>query len=359
MPVIPAHGGNIYQIIGQCKLGRVTDFSANINPLGLPAGVREALNNHWDALLHYPDPDCVELKIELAKRHAITPDQILIGNGSIELIYLIPQVIKPKQSLILSPSFSELERACLISGSRIMRIGLREKDNFCLNVEDIIANLKAVQLLSIVNPNNPTGILLSPEELSRLVEACQEYGVWLVVDEAFLDFVPQADKHSLINKAAVSERLIVLRSMTKFYALAGLRLGYTVANSAIISKLAELKPPWSVNQLAQRAGITALKDTDYPHKTRQLVKQQREFLLGELSGERQFKPYPTAANYLLVKLIDSYLTSGQLRDVLIDKGYLIRDCANFNGLDNSFIRLAVRKPEENRGLIEAIRECFS
>ncbi len=359
MPVISEHGGNIYKITSECGLDHIIDFSANINPLGLPAGVRPALNGYEEALLHYPDPDCIKLKEDLAKRHGITSNQILISNGSIELIYLIPQLIKPEQSLILVPGFSELEKACRLSGSRIKRISLPEASGFCIEVADIIAQLEGIRLVSIINPNNPTGVLFPAAELLSLVAACEKRGIWLIIDEAFLDFTGTAGEYNLINKAAESEKLIVLRSLTKFYALAGLRLGYGVANSKVIAKLAMLKPPWSVNQLAQVVGLAALKDNDYPAESRRLISRERQYLWDALSQDTRLKPYPGAANYLLVRLIGSSLNASQLQKRLLTSGYLIRDCTNFVGLDNSFFRLAVRKPEENQGLIRAIRECLS
>jgi threonine-phosphate decarboxylase len=359
MPVISEHGGNIHQVMQEYGLDRITDFSASINPLGPPAGIRRGFNSQGDMLVHYPDPNCTELREEIARQHGIPEGQILVSNGSIELIYLIPQVLKPKQSLILTPSFSELEKACSLSGSQVKRIGLREADSFGIGVEEIIANLNDVQLLGIANPNNPTGKLFSPEELVRLVTVCEAQGIWLVVDEAFLEFVQQPSEYSLINRVADSNRLIVLRSMTKFYALAGLRLGYGVADSKTISRLRKFQPPWSVNQLAQTAGLAALKDTDYPERSRQLITRQREFLWAGLSKNKCLKPYPSAANYLLVKLINSKITSSQMQRRLINKGYLIRDCTNFIGLDNSFFRLAVRQPVENRGLIQALQECLT
>jgi threonine-phosphate decarboxylase len=359
MPVVSEHGGNLHQVIRDYRLGKLTDFSANINPLGVPLGVRQVLNDHWDALTHYPDPDCTELKAELARRHGIRPEQILVGNGSIELIYLIPQAIKPKRSLVLAPSFSELERACSLAGSQVKRVDLREAEGFRVRTEEIITALRDIQLLLIANPNNPTGVLVPPEELLKIAAACEAQGIWLVVDEAFLDFTQTPDEYSLINKAAGSERLIVLRSLTKFYALAGLRLGYGVANRKLIARLGEFKPPWSVNQLAQVAGLAALTDSDYPDRSRQLIAQQRDFLWNELSRDGCFRPYPSAVNYLLVRLINSGVTSSQLQERLIAKGYLIRNCANFAGLDDSFFRLAVRQPQENQGLIQALRECVS
>ncbi len=360
MAVISPHGGNIY------SYNKITDFSANINPLGISPKVEQALSNYKDALLNYPDPDCGKLKMKLAQKHNISTDNILIGNGSIELIYLIPQYIKPACSLIISPAFSEFETACIINNSRIKRITLTAEHSFKPDIETVIAQLDNVSLVSIINPNNPTGFLISPNDMQRLLSACEKYGVYLVIDEAFLDFTEPADKYSLIQYAAQSKYLIVLRSLTKFYALAGLRLGYMAANNKIINGINRLKPPWSVNQLAQNAGLAAICDTDYYHKTRGLIKKEREFLYNELCADRRFLPYQPTANYILVKLVPLTLpspqggegfTSDKLQSRLINKGYLIRDCANFTGLDNSFFRLAVRTRKENQGLIEVLLSC--
>ncbi|MDI6606049.1 MAG: aminotransferase class I/II-fold pyridoxal phosphate-dependent enzyme, partial [Candidatus Omnitrophota bacterium] len=272
------HGGNIYNFKKE-----VIDFSANINPLGLPLGIKESIYKNLESILHYPDPQARGLTAGISRYWGIGRENILAGNGSIELIYLILHALKPKTAIIPVPSFSEYERAAGIANCKIRFLKLKEKEGFKLN----LASLGNADILFVPNPNNPTGNLLLQEPA-----AIKKFpGSLIVADEAFMDFLPDEKKHTLIWRAVKHKNLIVLRTFTKFFALPGLRAGYLVAHRDIVRSLSRYQPPWSVNTLAQIAAGTLLCDKTYIEKTRFFVEKERAFLFNALARIEGLKPF--------------------------------------------------------------------
>ncbi|MDD5084585.1 MAG: threonine-phosphate decarboxylase CobD [Candidatus Omnitrophica bacterium] len=343
------HGGDIYEAEARCGR-KIIDFSANINPLGLPPRVKQAILKSFDRILHYPDPNPKALIRKIAECWDISEGNVLLGNGSIELIYLVVSVLRPKSTLIPVPTFSEYERAARSVGSKIRFFTLRESEDFRLNLPRAIRE----DILFLCNPNNPTGNLITRD--SKALRQIRRK--LLLVDEAFMDFVPDEKKHTLIWKAARSKRIIVLRTFTKFFAIPGLRAGYLVAHRDMIDRLKRHQPPWSMNSLAQTAAKLFFGEKGYIADTRRLIEGERDFLFNELSGIEKLKPYPSAANFILIKIEDKNLTSSLLARKLIRKGIFIRDCANFRGLGNKFIRVAVRSRGESLKLIGALRRLL-
>ncbi len=337
------HGGNIYRIKREYGKG-VLDFSANINPLGLPKGVKGAIFTNYDKILHYPDCGAEELRQRIAEYWGINEENILVGNGSVELIYLIMYAFMPKTTVIPIPTFSEYERVARIIKSKIKFIQLND-----FRLQDI----KDGDCLFLCNPNNPTGnFILNKGQFEKFVSKL------IVVDEAFMDFLIDEPNHTLIWNACLSKNLIVLRTFTKFFALAGLRIGYLVAHKDIIQTLRQYKIPWSVNALAQEAAKVVLSDKDYIEKTREFIEKERGFLFDEVKKIEGLTPYPSVVNFLLVRIENKNITSSILTEKCIEGGVLIRDCANFRGFCNKFIRIAVRLHKENLRLLEALREII-
>jgi threonine-phosphate decarboxylase len=352
------HGGNIYEIERRYKKD-VVDFSANINPLGLPQEVKRYLYKNFDKILHYPDPQAWSLVGKIAKYWGIDEKNILLGNGSVELIYLIAFTFKPKTTLIPIPTFSEYERAAKSVGSKIRFLRLKEKDSFRLDLvrpyqERGLGSVNKADVFFLCHPNNPTGnfILDNLRAIRELVSRL------VVVDEAFMDFLSDQKTHTLVRKAAKSKKIVVLRTFTKMYALPGLRIGYLVAHQDTIRRLKQHQPPWSTNSLAQLAAELILKDKEYVRQSICLLEEEKKFLFNEIAKIKIFAPYPSVTNFLLVKIKDTGLTSSLLREKLIRRGILIRDCANFKGLGNKFIRIAVRSHKENAMLIRALKEVI-
>lgn len=343
------HGGNIYEIERKHKK-EVIDFSSNINPLGLPQEVKRVLYRNIDRILYYPDPDATSLVQKIANYWEINKKNVLLGNGSAELIYLIAATFKPKTTVIPVPTFSEYERAVRSVSSKISFLRLKENNNFRLN----LSSLKKGDIFFLCHPNNPTGnfVLSNPKAIEHLANKL------VVVDEAFMDFLPAQKDYTFVQRATASRKIAVLRTFTKMFALPGLRIGYLLGHEEVINKLRQCQPPWSSNSLAQLAAELILENKEYVKKSVHLVEKERKFLFDEIAKITGLTPYPSLANFLLIKLNDRNLTSSLLRERLIPKGILIRDCANFKGLDNGFIRIAVRSHKENLKLLEVLKKAI-
>jgi threonine-phosphate decarboxylase len=358
-----SHGGNIYDAKGKCG-EEVIDFSANINPLGLPTEVRKTLRRDLDRTLHYPDPEAKELTQKIAKYWGIKSENILLGNGSVELIYLVMSAYKPETVIIPAPTFSEYERAARSAGSRVRFLKLKEKESFRLDLSEI----SAADVLFLCNPNNPTGNLLLENVpcngkacfASQASPACRMAGrsVTTIIDEAFMDFLPDEKNHTLIWKSVRNRNTIVLRTFTKFFALPGLRIGYAVAHKDTIKRLKQHQAPWSTNSMAQMAAKLILDDEEYVKKTRALIEKERSFLSAELAKIGWLRPHSSVANFLLIKIETAGITSKFLTEELLKKRILIRDCSNFRNLDDRYVRTAVRSHKENVQLLTVLREVL-
>ncbi len=347
------HGGNVFAVARALGIPpeELLDFSASINPLGPAPGVKEAVCAAFDRLVHYPDSGAVALTESLAHSHGVDPANICVTNGSTELIYLLPRLIPGKRALIIAPPFAEYARALALAGWEIDYLQLSPAHGFALNwgeLESVLA--KGYDLLFFCNPGNPTGKLFRRDEICRVDQLCQAAGTFLVVDEAFMDFCEEESSKDAIVKG---ERGIVLRSMTKFYALPGLRLGYAIGADRLIDRLQELRGPWSVNTLAQVAGLASLADTGYRERTLRLIDTERDFLTARLQAIAGLVPYPSAANYLLVKF-QGDISTAKLQERLMVERILIRNCDNFIGLPARFFRVAVRGRQENERLLTAL-----
>ena len=350
------HGGNIYRLAEELGLpeSKIIDFSASINPLGVSKRVGDKIKKGLKDLSHYPDPDTKELRGKIAQYHDIEPETLLCGNGSTELIYLIPRAFKPEKVLIPSPTFSEYERACRTTSYKLQvkSYKLKKENNFDINPDEFISSLVThhsslpFDMAFLCNPNNPTGRLLKKNDVFEIAEAAKKLKCLLIVDEAFIDFHPE---ESVIKDTHDNPYLIVLRSMTKFYALTGLRVGYGVFPSYLINKLKEFKEPWTVNTLAQKAAIAAIRDNEYISKTLRLIKSEKDFLE---NGFRKIgiEFFPSDANFYLLR----FNNANEIILSLLKKGILVRDCSNFAGLDGSYIRIAVKSREDNMQLLEEL-----
>lgn len=341
-----AHGGNVYEY-GQ----DIIDFSASINPLRSSA-LKDRFDKGYEGIFHYPDPQAKELTGEIAKYWSVAEENILVGNGSTELIYLIVRTFMPEKVLIPAPAFSEFERAAESVKARVRFLALKEGFGWTLErpILEEVAPPASADIIFISNPNNPTGnLLLTNKELDGV------FCPLMVIDEAFMDFVPEEKNHTFIWRVTEDKQMLVLRSFTKFFALPGLRVGYLIGHKDLIGRLKEAHPPWSVNWVAQSLAGVILNDRGYIEKTREFIKREMEFLLNELAGIPGLKPYPSVANFILIKITNDDITSKILTERLIRKGILIRDCGNFRGLNNKFIRIAILSHHENMKLITNLR----
>ena len=351
-----AHGGNVFAVARHLGIApeEILDFSASINPLGPPARVRPAVMAALDRAIHYPDDGALELKEALALHHRVSPDNITVANGSTELIHLLPRLFPQGRALIIAPPFAEYARALERCGWERDYFPLKEEAGFTLDIAGLRQRLQeGWDLLFLCNPNNPAGSVHPPHDIARVADLCRGTGTFLVLDEAFIDFCPEASAAGLLLSKPDA---VVLRSLTKFFAIPGLRLGYSIAHPAVSRRLTDLREPWSVNVLAQAAGLAALADTGFRQRTLTLIREEAAFLFTGLKAIPGLAPFPAAANYLLVRIEAAHgLAAAVVRDRLLERRILIRDCANFPGLNAQCFRVAVRTREENLRLLDGLR----
>jgi len=349
------HGGNLARAALEYGHSEkeLLDFSANINPLGPPPGVYSAVMEEFWRVRHYPDPDCGVLTQLLADYLGVTRENLIVGNGGAELIYLLPRVLRLERVLVVAPTFSEYAEAVKANGGEVTYVTVPPGEEI-FPAEKIAGQLPGCDAVFICNPNNPTGRLLGPEELAPLLEAAAAGGAMLIVDEAFMDFAPRRENLSLMGPACRRRELLVLYSMTKFFGLPGLRLGAAVAGAPVIERLKRVKAPWSVNALAAVAGAAALQDRGHMAETLRTVDQERDFLFSALASIPGLNPFPSAANFLLLDISGSGMSSFELVEKMAGLGILVRNCANFYGLDDNFVRVAVRTRAENKILAESL-----
>lgn len=356
------HGGNIYELAkkNNLPLEDIVDFSSSVSPLGVPANVMQAIRDSLEIITHYPDPACTAFCRIAAAEHGVGIENILAGNGAAELIYLIVHMIKPGCVLIPIPTFSEYEYAVNSIGAKIRYVKIQPRDNqFSISVENFCDLIPGSDLAFICNPNNPTGTLLGLNDLQHIVKVGKANGCFIVIDEAYLDFVENGNKYSMVEKISCNDNVIVLKSLTKVYSLPGLRIGYAVGTKNLINMMRNLRDPWSVNALAQVAGAAALKEADFRLRLQRYVWKERQFLYDELRQIIGLHPYYPTANFILVNCRQTSITSRRWQEGLAQSGLLVRDCSSFNGMGPYFMRIAVRSRAENMQLIEAMRDFLA
>lgn len=354
------HGGNIRSASEKYKIERkkILDFSASINPIGLFPDVKKIINKNYKNLIHYPDPDYKDFKERLSQILHIPFQNILIGNGSIELIYLIINALKPENILIPIPSFTEYERSLKQSNAKISFLKSSEKNSFKIDPDKVINRLNKKDMLIIGNPNNPTGTILKKDDLMRILKESIKRNVLLIIDEVFMDFIDEDESSSMIYEAIKTQNLIIIRSLTKFYALPGLRIGYLIAHGKLIKDLKKCQYPWSVNSLALEVGKEVITNSKYIELSKKYLIKEKKYLTAELDSIKNIQLIDGRANFLFCKLINNSISSHKLFAILGRKGILIRDCSNFKGLNNKFFRIAVKKRAENKRLIAELKKVL-
>lgn len=353
-----SHGGDVHAFAHALGVSpeEVLDFSASVNPLGLSHFARQAYRRALQKVVHYPEPYAETLRQALSEYHDIEPASVLIGNGSTQLIYLLARALPSRRVLLIAPLFSEHAAAFRASGARVEHL-IQRPPAFCLTLDNIERMLRAkpYDTLALTNPNSPTGVLASHGQVSELARLCRRTQTRLLVDETFIDWV---EEESVKQVAARDPILLVLRSMTKFFALPGLRVGYAVAPPRVLQRLRTQIEPWSVNVVAQAVGKTCLQDRRFIERSRTFMNKERAWLRAELGAIPGLHVFPSAANFFLVQIRSRRLTAAQLAEVLAQKRLLIRVCDNFVGLGRQFFRVAVRTRAENLRLMDALRAAF-
>ncbi len=335
------HGGQVYNTLGNF-LGDWLDFSANINPLGLSEKILHTLTENLRGVVNYPDPNATELKRAISRRYDVTEKNLVVLNGAAEFFYLYLNVMRPARVVIPVPSFSEYERAARAANCDIKYFFTNAAENFSLDVEKLQVN--SSDCVIIGRPNNPTGNLISTEKILKLAKVAN-----VIVDESFIDFL---DVESI--RKFVSEKISVVQSLTKIFAIPGLRLGFAVVEENLARRLNLSKDVWNVNFLAQKAGVAALSDEIFLRRTRAWLEVEKKFFVERLKNLRGVKVFSPTVNFVLFKHEQAEKILVELRREKI----LLRSCANFVGLDKNYLRSAIRSREENLKLFNALEKIF-
>ncbi len=346
-----AHGGDIY---GEDTKGKkYIDYSINVNPLGIPTGVKNAIKESIKFCANYPDPFCRQLTNDLAKKLHVKKEHILFGNGAADVLFRLVRSIKPKRTLLTAPTFLDYEKAVTAVGSKVEHFYLNTS-TYALDDAFLKSITKRVDLVILCNPNNPTGVVIDSKLLLAIVKKCQSMGIMIIIDECFLDFVKDGEKLSLLPKIETYKNLVILKAFTKTYAIPGVRLGYCVtANENIMGALYLEGQDWSVSTLAQAAGIAALNEDSYVKEALEVIEEERQYLCTAFD-RFSFVTIPSKANFILFRTNLKFDLGKKLKE----KGFIIRDCANYLNLTKGYFRIAVKKRDDNRKLTKAIKEII-
>lgn len=334
----------------------ILDFSSSVNPLGPSKKALEAAKKAFSLISAYPDSNCNELRQVIAGHFSgITKGNVVVGNGSTELMYLFAEVFlkEGEKALIPAPTFGEYESAVRKTGGTPKFVKLNK--NFNIEAATFEGEMAGAKIVFLCNPNNPTSMLIPQETLNDIIERALEQNTLVFLDEDFLEFVENEKTLTLIGKIGKYPNLFILRSFTKIFGLTGLRIGYGIANEEIINVLSCAKIPWNVNCLAQAAAVAALKDEEHLLVTRELIKKEKAWLQAEIGQIKSLKFSVPAANFFFIDIRKSGLTATELKNKLLKQGILIRDCTSFRGLDEFYVRVAVKTRVENERLIDALK----
>ncbi len=346
------HGGNIHRLSRQenGKFHGILDFSANINPLGPPEWLRRVISREIENLVHYPDPDSFEFVQAVSTHFNIPFSQILPANGTTEILYFLPRILDCQRAIIPMPSYIDYAKVMEMSDIEVEPIVLKAENNFSLDLTEVTSRLKGNEIVIIGSPNNPTGMTVDSGKLLKIAGDYPE--TIFVIDEAFLDFIDTTS-----HLGGKGDNIITLNSLTKFYAIPGLRLGFGVFPEKLAGKMRAILPPWTVNSLAQAVGKHLFYDEHYAKSSRDVCKNLRSELISDLIKIPSLKVFPSDANYLLIQLKIS-LSARELAEKMLGEDIAIRVCDNYIGLDDSYFRVAVRSREENGKLLQALEKVL-
>lgn len=355
------HGANVAQMAAHYNrpIEEIIDFSSNINPF-VSDHIEDLLPTLLKNAQNYPDIEYTALREAIASYLKCHKEEIIVGNGATEIMYLLMKALchlGPSQFTlgILHPTFSEYERSARLNGMKIVDFYLKEEKGFEVDLKEIEENLDSIDALFICNPNNPTG---NVQELTQLLELLKAQEKWLIVDETFMEFVAENASYSLVPFIKDYDKLMVIQAITKFYGLPGIRLGYGItAHEGLKEAMYEYKEPWTVNSFAEQLTEHLLKDKAYQEKSRAYFKAERRRMMETLEAIKGLTVYPASANFILLNLQEH--TADEVKEKLFEEsGLLIRDASNFKGLDAHYIRVAVKKQEENDQLVAALKKCL-
>lgn len=353
------HGANLYDLSSQYGFSKedIMDFSSNINPFGSSKLAKEYIVNNIDKVSVYPDPEYLELKTSISNYCNCSIDNILLGSGATELISSFIKTINPKKALILSPAYSEYEKELSKIECNITKYFSKKEYNFTINIDNLIEiiNKDNYELIIICNPNNPTGFTFSKNEIEKILNNTNSF---VMVDETYIEFTNTSiySSTSLVDKY---DNLFVIRGTSKFFSTPGIRLGYgLISNHKIKYEMNSNLDLWNINIFASMMGEVMFNDNKFIENTYSLMTKERDYLVNELSKFTDLKIYNSQGNFILCEIKSKSITAKEVREKLIHKRIIIRDCVSFDGLDEYFFRVCILKPEENKLLIDNLINIF-
>ena len=356
------HGSDLEKIekIYGIKKEEIVSFSANVNPLGLSGRLRSTLSEHLDVITGYPDREYTSLRKVIAGYCGSEYENIIVGNGSTELISLFIQIEHPKKALIVGPTYSEYEREVSLGGGTSLYFPLKEGDNFVLDHEKLEKQLnESIDLLILCNPNNPTSTCINRKTMRGILDVCKQNDIFVMVDETYIEFTDDYESVNSIPLTQYYNNIIILRGISKFFAAPGLRLGYGVTgNRDLIKAINSRKNPWTINSLAEAAGQLMFTDGEYIHNTKALISSEKKRVSDALSSIKGLKVFEPSANFVLVKIEKDDITADILFDACIREKMMIRNCCTFPFLDNKFFRICFMLPEMNDRLLSVIKRVM-
>ncbi len=354
--MLHGHGGEIYTLAKKLGISpdKIIDHSSNVSPLPPPKALYDILAKNLTEIEHLPEVDSETLREALAKKLSISPNQILVSSGTTDWIFALPRIIKPKRVLILAPTYADYSDASYAVGANIDYFFARPEDNFQPDLKAFQSQLYGHELIFICNPNNPTGTFLSKNILIEIISYFDE--ITFVVDESYLDFIGSLDK-SLLSIKPFPKNLVVLRSFSKIYRIPGLRLGYAVAGSKLVKELWKQCLPWSVNRLAQIAGLWLLNQDEHIKQCRELVQKERKRLIPRFKALPGVRCFEGHLHFFLLYL-ENHSASKIWERLLREYFILTRNASNFKGLNDHYLRISLRSPTENDRLIKALEEVL-
>lgn len=351
------HGGNIAELSRKYNLDKkdLIDFSANINPLGINEKVREIIIKSLAEIEKYPDITYFDLKSSISKFEGISNEDLTLGNGAAEVIFNLVRAVKPNKVLLPAPTFGEYEEAALSINSKVEYYYLKEEKNWIIDEEINKHISNDIDMVFICNPNNPTGTITSKEAIISIAKKAKLTNTIVAIDESFLDFVMDAETYSAINLLKEYNNIFIIKSMTKLFAIPGIRIGYGICkNKDLLKKMEAVSVPWNINILAEKAAIFSLKEREYIDRTISYIEEEKAYLYKELNKINDIKVFEPSVNFIMFKLKKEI----DLKLELMKENIIIRSCGNYEGLSNNYYRVAVRKREENKKLVQSLKKVI-
>lgn len=356
------HGGDLEAIEEYYGIPRnkLIDFSSNVNPLGISPKAKEELSNNLDLISTYPDRKYVDLRQKISTYTGADLESIIVGNGSTELISLFIHFIHPKKTLIVGPTYSEYEREIVLNGGKVQYYPLNEELDFQIDIENFKTKLlDDIDLLVLCNPNNPTGSSIMKKDLTTILDCCKAKNMFVMIDETYIEFAENMEEVTAIPLSRSYDHLIILRGISKFFSAPGLRFGYGICgNLDLIQQINKVKNPWTINSLAAFGAGIMLEDHEYIKSTKELIHFERSKIYHELKTWRNIKVYKPVANFVLFKLLRDDITSTEIFEKLVRQNMIIRDASSFPFLDSRYMRFCFLLPEQNKKLIDSLREII-